>query len=381
MSSSPKPYAFEEYATPLSLEGLREEWTALHEACDDGHPFREYEWNHRWLSSPLRRSGDRVFAVRREGECVGIVPVTVGHSRVSGLPLMTVGPMTSPFSDYNTILLRDGHRECFAHLLRHLRERFNWHVVYWNDIRNSPTAARPFTHLLSNGFHGRLQRGLPCPFVTLGESWEEYLGSLTVKRRWKLRRVLKEMQRLPNVRIFRDGDLFEEPGLVEKVVALEQKSRKGRQGEGLFATSSAHRFFVDLFETYHRLGRLVFAACVTETHCMAFLAGFRDCDRVYIYTTSFDPTFARYNPGTYCYIRSIMDAIDKGYSEMDLLRGGESYKKYFACRARYNQTAVVFANNSLYQLWSVAMRCLRTAKRLAGKRRPETSPAFEPVGV
>ena len=46
----------------------------------------------------------------------------------------------------------------------------------------------------------------------------------------------------------------------------------------------------------------------------------------YYYQGGFEPQLARYSPGTVLTAHAIRDAIDRGASEFDFLRGDEPYK-------------------------------------------------------
>jgi CelD/BcsL family acetyltransferase involved in cellulose biosynthesis len=118
---------------------------------------------------------------------------------------------------------------------------------------------------------------------------------------------------------------LEEPGLLEKLIALEsQKSIDGAPSQPFIAKYP--EVFQSLFDELGPHGWFYLALMELGRRPVAWHLGFRCGKKLWDYSTAYDQSFSRLSPGTML-IPAVLDyGFARGYTEHDFLRGGEAYK-------------------------------------------------------
>jgi len=169
----------------------------------------------------------------------------------------------------------------------------------------------------THGFSCAQEEVEVAPLLELPSSYEDYLGSLSKKRRHELRRKLKRMESLDGIRMEKITDSENLRTYLDRFIALHKQGSSSKAkfwekpGITAFFHEMAYRFSLQKWIELNVL--------FVEDRILATLINFSYSDRIYFYNVAFDRDFA------WC----IQEAISTGKKIADFLRGREEYKYYF----------------------------------------------------
>jgi CelD/BcsL family acetyltransferase involved in cellulose biosynthesis len=332
----PGPYQIEEISRADQFEALRPEWDALL-ARAEASLFQSWEWQWSWWRH-YGRGRLCLLTARRDGALVGIAPLMLG--RYYGLPMRRLQFIGTLGTDYMDLILARGEEEplidAFLQAIAERRDR--WDLVDLQQIRGSSPLARatapPPCHTL------RLHQE-QCPFVALPGTWDEYTGSLgkSLRKNIGYYRRLMEREHATEIETVANGHL---PEAMEEFFALHQARWRRRRLPGAFAGSRIRRFHHEVAARCLERGWLRLHRLRLDGQTRAVLYCFNYGGKGYYYQGGFEPTLARYSPGTVLTAHAIEDAIQLGAAEFDFLRGDEPYKYAWKASDRENVRLLIW---------------------------------------
>ena len=161
--------------------------------------------------------------------------------------------------------------------------------------------------------------------MTLGDSRDEWLSTLSKKQRHEVRRKRR-----------RFAEAFGEPRLVtasgvDAVAAFAKMHRNTTGEKGAFMTEQMAAFFGDL---HAHSGATITTLVGADERPAAMAFGFFESDAYYLYNSTLDPSFAEGAPGIVLVDLLIEQVIKKGARRFDFLKGDEAYKFRMGATAR-----------------------------------------------
>ncbi|MCH7668436.1 MAG: GNAT family N-acetyltransferase [Acidobacteria bacterium] len=161
--------------------------------------------------------------------------------------------------------------------------------------------------------------------MTLGDSRDEWLATLSKKQRHEVRRKRR-----------RFAEAFGEPRLVTvsgaDAVATFAKMHRNTIGEkGVFMTEQMAAFFHGL---HADSGATITTLLGADERPAAMAFGFFESDAYYLYNSALEPSFAEGAPGVVLLDLLIEHVIEMGVHRFDFLKGDEPYKFRMGATAR-----------------------------------------------
>jgi CelD/BcsL family acetyltransferase involved in cellulose biosynthesis len=255
------------------------------------------------------------------------------------------------FADYTGLVCLPGHEEMVLETLAHfLTDHVRWDRLVLRDVNDS-RINHLLAHLPFEAVDFENARGLCSPFIPLPGTWDDFLcNQLTPPMRKAIRKAMRVL----------DGGEYH-------VTQLQPGDDPKADIDRLMALA-AHR---PVHQDDPTLGasRLIFEHCaaaglvsiVTLWHGetpVAAQGSFVDAKHrsLRVYLAGFDDRFASISPGRVLDAWCIRNAIERGFHEVDLLRGDEPYKFRLGAQRRYTRDV------------RVTRRSVGTAARLAVNR-------------
>lgn len=284
--------------------------------------FQTWQWQTNWWNIFGRGRQLRLLQVTdARGQLVGVLPLYAEP----GPTLRLVGGVD--VSDYLDLLAPRGREEeVWAALLQH---RAAEHDVW--DL-HCLRAASPSVAVLQSlaptcGLSVRVEREERCPALPLPATWEVYLGRLSGKDRHELRRKMRRLGReLPGAVVRSSTD---PAGLDAGMGEFLTLHRKSKLGKARFMDPPMAEFFRAVAADLAPLGwlRLWFleAGGTPLAACLCLEYG----GSVGLYNSGFDPDRGALSPGIVLLAHVLKDAIERGLTRFDFLRGEEPYKHAF----------------------------------------------------
>lgn len=295
----------------LEASGAAQNWSA---------PFMLPGWMRAWQEVFAPRASLWIRSFRLDAGVVGIAPLRVeaGTARLIG---------DADVCDHLDLVCAAGCREEFCSaLLDHLKaggiERLELNPLRPDSLVMEALvpAAR------ARGWAVSISQENVLFEMSLPGSWEDYLERLSGKQRHEVRRKLRRLEHS----VAAGFRLVEEPAAIRAAVNdFLLLFRQNRQDKAVFMD--------DRMESYFRL----LAEQVSETRI-----GFLDVDGMpaaavwccdhggtrYLYNSGYDAHLSHLSVGILCKLLSIRDAIARGLSTYDFLKGDEVYKRQLGGR-------------------------------------------------
>lgn len=306
---------------------VREEWNALLKVSHQESIFLTHEWFSTWwrhLSSDHRME---VLLFRNTEEIlVGAAPMMRNKETLKFMASEEV-------SDYCDFLCDPRHREGFYRaLIRTLKDNFAGISQYRfsNFKAGSPTLAYLPPLAQEHGLVCTVAPTEVAPILSLPSTYEAYLASLRRKGRHELRRKLRRLDALEEIKFHRRRSPELIQSAVERFIALHERSHPDK--EMFWQTRDMKSFFRELVARFSANGWAELLDAEKGGRLIAGLIFFSYKDEVLLYNMAYDPDFAKYSVGHSLVDRAIRQAIAENKRLVDFLRGSEKYKYSFGAQ-------------------------------------------------
>jgi CelD/BcsL family acetyltransferase involved in cellulose biosynthesis len=321
------------------------EWAPQWDQLVDSSPLPSPFLRSWWLAG-TSQSGRHFLLVVDDAQLVGGLALEERH-HTSSIRMMGSGSA----SDHLDLLAAPGHEEAVLSLLRDWFRRPGWRLLDLNGVHSESR--------LVEVLPGRVRRETMAvaPFAMLPESAEAYRSTLSSQFRRNLRR---------------SADRLRAEGLTQQTV----------RGSGVVASLDTLRIlhylqwgdrsnFLPVFDRFVAgcaggavVDEVVVHELVSEDSVVASVMAFEVAGRVSLYQSArqADP---RWRDATTVLLATIIDdACDRGFREVDFLRGEEAYKGRFAPNRR-EVIRLIAGKGIVGQLGRIAVTANARAKRTA----------------
>jgi CelD/BcsL family acetyltransferase involved in cellulose biosynthesis len=274
-------------------------------------------------------------------------------------------------ADYNDFVLGNdpaGQSEAIVDFLAQTQDQ--WDLIDLRDLHETGSTIALIEKALSHA--GLIYRILPeerCPYLPIDAPSSVIVSRLSRSARHTLQNQQRRLERMraEGLRVRTIENPQEEPGLLEKLIALEsQKHVHGELSQPFIAAYP--EVFQSLFDTLGPRGWIYVALMELGDRAVAWQLGFRCGKRLWDYNKAYDHTFSRLSPGTML-IPAILDyGFSHGYQEFDFLRGEESYKMRWSTGFHQTYRLLVWGRRWTSRARALIYLDLKTAVyRLLGK--------------
>ncbi len=318
------------HPTPNIFEQLAPEWNALLRNSRADTPFLTLEWQRTWWDC-LCEGELQLLTVRDDGALLGIAPLfVVSQFDEAGRPqrvLRLIGSVDA--SDYLDLIAVRGHeRGVFSALLDALGQLDTWDAIdLWNVPEASPTRALLPELVQAHGWKLLDEKQVVCPITRLPARFEDYVQSLDKKERHELRRKLRRGEATEGLSWYAITGQDQTHDLDEAAEAFITLMIKSRPDKSDFMTDRMRRFFRQMIRAAHDGGFLHLTFLEVNGVKAATYLSFDYNRKRMVFNSGLETEgFQSLSAGIVLMARMIEEAIDRGYGEIDFLRGDEKYK-------------------------------------------------------
>jgi len=344
------------------VEALKPEWDALLAASARPRPSLMHEW----MTASARHFGDSqrplVVCVRDGGRLVAIAPFREAFCRVAGIPVMRRLEFAVEVADCRDVIVESGSEwravETLTEWIK--AECPKWHILRLRGLcSRSPT--HDFIPLVAGqaGLFTSAFRTKPCANIDLPASMDDFLNEMPAQRRRRVyaqngRKLAREHGE-PVLRVLSGSAVT--PADLNRLCDLHRSAWSARGGSRVLDERFCH-FLADLSAVAAPQGQPVVAFLRLGDRDIAGQYGFLLGGRFFLFVVGFDAEYASYSIGAQSLLALVQYGIEHGWTEIDLMKGGERYKFDFTrrcCRA----TDVWIARNSARLRAASAVAALR----------------------
>jgi CelD/BcsL family acetyltransferase involved in cellulose biosynthesis len=315
------------------LEPLADDWRRLAQ----GNPFLGPEWLIPWWRhlGSVQRGRNRslsVLAVFDAGGLAGLVPWYCEQTRLHGRVLRLLGS-GSVCSDYLSIPCREDLRSeaivAIADWLCRQQDQVEggWDLVELECIDpQDPQLALLLSELETRGVLIHTRRVANCWRLTLPDSWEQYVATLSKTNRKRARRLDRNYLQTGRAKLHFASNPAELAEVYTILVDLHTRRWQSRGEPGIFAEPGILEFHREASERLLSTGQLwmnwleIDGAPAAAEYCLS------DGKILYSYQSGLNPDLILHEPGTIALVDTLQLAIQQGLQGLDFLRGDEPYK-------------------------------------------------------
>lgn len=282
--------------------------------CEFLRAWWEYLGGGEWPSAELR-----IALWRESGTLLGVAPL-FRSTRDGESRLLLIGSVE--ISDYLDLLTSPEHLPGFCSALLDALEALPGSEFDTLDLFNlqasSPTITALEAETARRGWNLDREPLQVCPVISLPRSWEEYLAGLDKKTRHEIRRKMRRAE----------GG---EDRMELKILGVEGVEEFLRlmacdQAKAAFLTPQMRNQFHAIAQAAEEAGMLQLAFLEMGGRNVAAYLNFTFGNRIWVYNSGMDPSFAAASPGWVLLAALIRRAIEEGYRAFDFMRGDEAYK-------------------------------------------------------
>ena len=304
--------------TSEALDDFAAEWAALHARVPGATPFTHPAWHQVWL----RHFGDACSPT--------FLSFRLGDELVGAAALDPSGEVARQLGDHNVcdyagVLALPGHEDAVAlGLLEWLMEDLTPVLELWGVPEDSPFRAGFQKAATRFNWNYREAPEAVCPGVDLPGDFDSFVASLGKHDRHELRRKLRNLESAGMVTCDAATTADE---IVPQIDGLLDMMRASRDAKAAFLTPMMEAFFRDLGATFGALGLARLVTLKLDGVPVARTFSFENATTEFLYNCGFDPEFAHLAVGLASKAYAIEDAIRRGKTRFDFLRGDEEYKR------------------------------------------------------
>lgn len=325
---------------PAALCRLRDDWEAAYDADPDAQYFLSWQWLASYLLS--LRGPWFVFAARpREAGVpyVGFFPLRLRtkEHRGNGQFYNDIIMGGNYWADYTGFICVPPHEDAVMSAFAEQLQKLNWTYLRLDNIRASDTRIeRLLLHFPKKKFDietlGRVNQtdnidNCVCPYVTLPDDWDTYVGTLSTNTRQKIRRFLRQLDSSSELRVtVADAETIERDlDIVLQFWRAKWAARKGDRIETLVRANRAN--FLSAFQNGQLFLPMLWRG-ETPLGGLVFLVDKRKRSLLF-YLGARDESVTTPPPGFLLHAYSLRCAVSQGIRTYDFLRGNEPYKYAF----------------------------------------------------
>jgi len=358
---------------------LCKDWERLLEQSPVKSAFLTWEWLFGWWKVHQENRRLWLIAAWRKGELAGVAPLMRERRRKFGLSLRAVVNLGAPQSDAGGFLFKD--ENVLFHLWSRLAQnREEWDMIELNEFaRNGAEMQFLRGELAKTDFLWR-EEGNVHYFIPLEETWDKFSGRLARKFRYNLRRALRLAEEIGPVEICHYSGEQVTWEVFNTVVQINRHAHYPR----LYNSQTEQALIRALIDQPQpKQGWLDVYLLRVNGEAIAYEYGFQYEKRFEDWRSGFDTRFpSNISVGKLLAMEVVQQCIREGYTEIDFLRGDETYKQEWEPLQREFASLRVFNRKSppavAAHLWLEKVKPL-LKKQPAGQKREKAQTENQPA--
>ncbi len=263
-------------------------------------------------------SVDLLLCLVRQGDMViGVAPLKVEGKRASFIGDINV-------CDYLDFVIAPGKEQDFFNvLIDHLKDR-GINCLDLESLRPDSTVIKSLIGIANERSYKVSCRPVDVSLeLSLPDTWDRYLETLTTKQRHEVRRKLRRLEEAGSIdyRVSQDSEVA-----LKDFDTFIRLFRESGEGKANFMTPQMMVFFESLIKATARAKLLRLGFLELNTVPVAGIMYFDYNDNIYLYNSGYDPQYRYLSVGLMSKVLCIKDSIERGKKKFDFLKGGEVYK-------------------------------------------------------
>jgi len=328
-----------------SFESLEDEWNSLLDRNRSGSVFLTWDWLYTWWSKFRGECLLNIVTVRDStGKLVGLGPFCV-NDQWGGLPVKALTFLGSSHisSEYLDIISDpDYEYDVALAIFNSLRSNsLEWDCLIFTDTLRTSSVYNYFKRIaFEKSYSVKETVSEICPYLNLSDSQDATLSKFKSQLRSTIKRRTKKLEK-KGVKLKVATNSDEVSNYIEKLFDLHQKRWNIKGKKGNFKDDIVKSFHAEVAMRLLSRGLLGLYTLQVDDKIIAALYSFQFKGTLFYFQSGFDPEWSSYSPGTVLMWKCVSDAIDRGLTKFDYLRGDEFYKSTWSDQSK-NTYSLIF---------------------------------------
>lgn len=305
------------YISTNTFDELTHEWKVALENSVLNSIFMTPLWQKIWSAQFIEESTLKILKIPfHSGLC--IAPLMLKNGVIS-----LIG--NNDLFDYRDFIIPRGlETESYIAILDQL-EPLNWQSIELSSIRDDSPTLHTFASIAKDkmGYEVQIMEEDVSPGMNLPSNWEDFISNLPKKDRHELRRKIRRIERYGEVNFQVLTNIDDVTINMDDFFRLLRKSRSDKAE---FLTAEREYFFRTISSELSQINQLRLYFLELNGERVAATLCFDYENNLYLYNSGYDPEYHSLSVGLISKAYCIKDAIEKGMTYFDFLRGSESYK-------------------------------------------------------
>lgn len=317
--------------TLKAFSELREEWTTLLKKSKSDTVFLTWEWMYTWWEFFRKNKYLFILAAYAENrDLVGIAPLCMDKKKIGGIPVLNyirfLGTMPISSDHLDFIIWQGREGEALNAIIDYLFQESKWDLCLLSNIPSTSLTGKLLRKTMGNKpFQSEISQ--VCPYIPLPTRIEDFNSSLSGSVRNTIKRKKQSLhKKYDGFELVIWEDQEEIDNAMTKLFELHKKRWMLVKHKGNFAKEDVRKFHKKIARTFLNSDMLRLYFLRVQGSDVAALYIFKYDNKLLYYQGGWDPEWSSYRVGNILTNLVIEDAIKKGYSEYDFLRGTEPYK-------------------------------------------------------
>jgi len=327
--------------TPItSFQDIESEWESVLQDSPADTLFLTPQWQKVWWDTFGDGRTMCGFSYAFPDGAAGDGAAAIASLAKSGDTVTFIGSQDT--FDYNDFPIRPGHEEGFYQALLECMEEQDCRTLRLDSLRESSPTLELFPEMArGRGYTVDIEQEDVTSGIDLPGTWDEYLGLLNKKDRHELRRKLRRLDSQTDWKWYSITDPVEAGERLGEFIKLMRQSRTDKDE---FMTPERERFFHNITQRMAELGQLQLYFLDLDGSTVATSLCFDYGGSRLLYNSGYDPEYGYFSVGLLLNAMCLKDAIERGLSYFDFLRGPEPYKAHLGGQQRSLYQMVVTKN-------------------------------------
>ncbi len=298
---------------------LGERWSDLCRAAD-AMPFSTPQFGEAWWSVFGESGEDELELLGLQngtGELVGLAPL-----KRSGTHWTFAGD--HEVSDYLGPVAKQGQESTLVAAVLDQLEAHGAGSAEFRGIEPGSEWVGAFGAAGERGWNVEIAEEAVCPTIELNGGWDDYLSSLRSRDRREVRRKLRPLRQLRGAVGFEAVDSTSD--VAARMPEFMAMMAESRGDKAVFLTDEMRLFFERLSSSLSEAGWLRLYVMSVSGEAAAMVLCFVARNQLLLYNSGYAPKFRDLSAGLASKVLCIRDAVERGMSSVNFLRGDEPYK-------------------------------------------------------
>lgn len=364
---------FERYDPFQEFDKVKEIWTTLLKRCPHAY-YLSWPWRELWIKTLPQKTGlCLITGYKKDQPVIGFFlgQKTKTRSKFVKFHEVSLNSTLDLYYDllwieYNSILVDPDVTISLEYILENL-------PVKWDDFhmpRFAPIYNRSLDMKLGDSYDVQTTE-LKAYNVDLDEvrSNNDYLSLITPKKRYQIRRSLKEYEKMGEVKMTVAQDVDEALKIYDELIDLHQKRWTERGQSGTFSNPYYTDFHKRLISARFAHGEIEMVRVSAGKQLLGCLYCFLFEGKVYGYLCGFNFLDSHlYSPGLICHYFAVIHNTGLGLHCYDFLEGDYTYKKSLATGHNVMRHILIRRKSLKYKIWRTIYSLLGALRKKARNR-------------